>query len=123
MRKALCRTMLSALGLFFTLSAPSYANATPEPSCALFRDAFVSYQLEPISRMLAERFGDRRSFMVDDVAVRNFGPQYLWEATLRVTTFEGPHNPPYREYVIRIARRGSADSPFIEEAREVTNRR
>ncbi|MBW4083642.1 DUF3888 domain-containing protein [Paenibacillus sp. S150] len=26
--------------------------------------------------------------------------QYYWEATLKVTTFEGAHNPPYRYYTI-----------------------
>ncbi|MFD0717050.1 DUF3888 domain-containing protein [Paenibacillus sp. GCM10027626] len=26
--------------------------------------------------------------------------QYYWEATLKVTTFEGAHNPPYHYYTI-----------------------
>lgn len=120
MRSRIYMASLLAIGaITVTASSVRAEEGTDESSCALYRDAFVSYQLEPIGRALADRFGDSRLFMVDDVSVRNLGPQYSWEATLRVTTFEGPHNPPYREYRIRIAKRGSED-PIIEEVREMT---
>ncbi|GAE07712.1 hypothetical protein JCM10914_3954 [Paenibacillus sp. JCM 10914] len=40
--------------------------------------------------------------MVDDVVEvkRLEQGQYYWETTLKVTTFEGPHNPPYHYYII-----------------------
>ena len=39
--------------------------------------------------------------MVDDVEVKRLEQgQYYWETTLKVTTFEGPHNPPYHSYII-----------------------
>ncbi len=120
MRRRLYISALLGLGVLTSVASPARAEmGKDEPSCALFRDAFVSYQLEPIGRALADRFGDSRPFMVDSVSVRNLGPQYSWEATLRVTTFEGPHNPPYRGYKIRIAKLG-VEPPVIEEVRKMS---
>ncbi|MCY9589657.1 DUF3888 domain-containing protein [Paenibacillus chitinolyticus] len=76
-------------------------NNQPQSSCEVLRDAFVWSLFKPIGIVLRQ-YNDERQFMVDDVVEvkRLKQGQYYWETTLKVTTFEGPHNPPYHKYII-----------------------
>jgi hypothetical protein len=98
------------LTTFFSVFTPLHtisAETVPHPklhlqsSCDVFRDAFVSSLFKPIGSVLRQ-YKDERQFMVDNVAEvkRLEQGQYYWEATLKVTTFEGAHNPPYQHYNI-----------------------
>ncbi|GIO12188.1 hypothetical protein J19TS2_17430 [Cohnella xylanilytica] len=56
---------------------------------------------KPIDIVLSQ-YNDKRQFMVDKVVgiQRLEQGKYYWEATLKVTTFQGAHNPPYHYYTI-----------------------
>jgi hypothetical protein len=77
---------------------PSQTSQSP---CDVLRDAFVWSLFKPIGSVL-EQYKDERQFIVDNVVKvkRLEQGQYYWEATLKVTTFEGAHNPPYKHYLI-----------------------
>ncbi|NQX46558.1 DUF3888 domain-containing protein [Paenibacillus tritici] len=70
--------------------------------CDVVKDAFVSSLFKPISTVLA-KYNDEGQFMVDMVEVKKLKQgQYYWEATIKVTTFEGAHNPPYHYYTVTL---------------------
>jgi hypothetical protein len=81
-----------------------------QSSCDVFRDAFVWSLFKPIGNVLRQ-YKDERQFMVDNVVEvkRLEQGQYYWEATLKVTTFEGAHNPPYEHYIITFTNLSSND--------------
>jgi hypothetical protein len=100
----------AVLAASLTVSTPLQTSANepahrPNPqqqsSCGVLRDAFVWFLFKPIGNVL-RNFNDERQFMVDDIVEvkRLEQGQYYWETTLKVTTFEGPHNPPYHNYII-----------------------
>lgn len=76
-------------------------NRQQQSSCDELRDAFVWFLSKPIGNVLRQ-YKDERQFMVDDVVEvkRLEQGQYYWDTTLKVTTFEGAHNPPYHNYII-----------------------
>ncbi|SDW08650.1 DUF3888 domain-containing protein [Paenibacillus sp. CF384] len=98
------------LAVSMALSAPVNTNTNEsadrtknqqQSSCDVLKDAFVWTLFKPIENVIRE-YNDERQFMVDDVVeVKHLKPgQYYWEATLKVSTFEGPHNEPYHHYII-----------------------
>lgn len=107
MKPSLLANIVLAASL--SVSAPLHADANEtanrsnhqQPSCDVVRDAFVWFFFRPIGSVLRQ-YKDDRQFMVDDVVEvkRLEQGQYYWETTLKVTTFEGPHNPPYHSYTI-----------------------
>ncbi|MFC3749001.1 DUF3888 domain-containing protein [Paenibacillus sp. GCM10012306] len=87
--------------------------------CDVVKDAFVSTLFKPIGAVLAQ-YNDERQFVVDQVVEvkRLEQGQYYWEATLKVTTFEGAHNPPYHSYIITFTNLYSDQPKVVSVQRE-----
>lgn len=103
MRSKIITLVLSlSLVLSFHAKAESSSDPTQEQtSCDVIKDAFVWSLFKPIGNVLSQ-YNDNRQFTVDKiVSVKRLEQgQYYWEATLKVTTFEGAHNPPYLYYTM-----------------------
>lgn len=107
LQKSLVTVLLAAVLSAFTSNQVLAVGSVNRPqdnaqlSCEVIRDAFVWTLFKPIREVLAQ-YNDERQFMVDKVVEvkRLEQGQYYWEATLKVTTFDGPHNPPYHYYTI-----------------------
>lgn len=106
MRLTLIANVVLAASLSVSTPLHTFANETAhrpnnqQSSCDVPRDAFVWFLFKQIGNVLRQ-YKDERQFMVDDVEVKRLEQgQYYWETTLKVTTFEGPHNPPYHKYII-----------------------
>ncbi|QWU17294.1 Protein of unknown function [Paenibacillus sophorae] len=107
MHKRLAAFLLASLLSLYAppqIFASESVNAPQEDiqlQCDVLRDAFIWSLFDPIGKVLAG-YDDDRQFMVDKlVEIKRLEQgQYYWEATLKVTTFEGAHNPPYHNYTI-----------------------
>ncbi|CAN7491412.1 DUF3888 domain-containing protein [Paenibacillus sp. LjRoot153] len=99
------KIILVALITLFAIATPIQANPinpnNDEMPCDVLKDAFVGTLFGSIGNVLSQ-YKDERQFMADKMLKINrlsWG-QYYWETTLKVTTFSGAHNPPYKHYTI-----------------------
>ncbi|AIQ11701.1 DUF3888 domain-containing protein [Paenibacillus durus] len=85
----------------FAMESVNGPQENVQAQCDVLRDAFIWSLFDPIGKVLAG-YDDDRQFMVDKlVEIKRLEQgQYYWEATLKVTTFEGAHNPPYHSYTV-----------------------
>lgn len=117
-RKCLVLSFLFLSCICWTRSSVEASPVTPVAPdakgdfCEVWRDAFISYQLQPIREAIVKKYGDDRQFMVRHSIIKRNEGQYTWRARIYVTTFVGAHNPPYHDYLIYMVR-GMDGSPYI----------
>ncbi|MGG1660608.1 DUF3888 domain-containing protein [Brevibacillus sp. NRS-1366] len=98
-------------------------NRIPVPK-DLLQQAFIERMVEPISKAISQYYGSGKLWyrgFEKVLSIEKDETHFIFFVTVQVTTFEGPHNPPYGEETIRFRIKGGGEVEQIGyEHRDIT---